>query len=102
MARGRKKNEDNERVDPFESGSNDAAAVLLDLIEQIEQKQGEIAETNEEIRELMREAGGRGYNTKVIRRVLAVRKAKRKNAELYEAEEHEFETYMSALGLSEY
>lgn len=102
MARGRKNEEAEERIDPFEAGDNDAAEVLLEFITQVEEEQQVIADSQEKIREIMREAGGRGYNTKIIRRVIAARKAKRQNAARYMTEQSEFETYMNALGLGDY
>lgn len=101
MAR-RKKEEDEERIDPFAAGENDAAEVLLEFIMQIEEEQQVVADANEKIREIMREAGGRGYNPKIIRKVIAARKAKKQNAARYETEQTEFETYMNALGIGGY
>lgn len=100
MARGRKKNEDDERQDPFGNGGpNDAAERLAESIERFEELETEILERREEQREIMKELGGQGYNTKTVRRVIAAKKAKRANPEAWKSAEDEFQLYMQALGL---
>lgn len=101
MAR-RKKNEDDDRIDPFESGSNDAAEFLEDAISQIEEKMMEIESIQGDIREIYKELGGRGYDTPTVRRVISTKKKKKQNLMKFEAQEAFFETYMRALGLIDY
>ena len=81
--------------------SNDAYNVTADelrqFIERIEQLDAEKAEIAEQAKEVMAEAKGRGYDTKVIRKVIALRK--RKPDEIAE-EEAILDMYKSALGMS--
>lgn len=93
------KDDDDKTPDPFESGMNDAAERLDNTIMQIEELQADIEERQGDIRELMRELGGMGYDTKQVRRVIAVKKARRRNLAKWEADEQIFDTYMNALGL---
>jgi uncharacterized protein (UPF0335 family) len=81
--------------------SNDAYNVTADelrqFIERIEQLEAEKADIAEQAKEVMAEAKGRGYDTKVIRKVIALRK--RKPDEIAE-EEAILDMYKSALGMS--
>ena len=70
---------------------------LRQFIERFEQLDSEKKDVTEQQKELMAEAKGRGYDTKVMRKVIALRK--RKPDELAE-EEAVLELYKTALGMS--
>jgi uncharacterized protein (UPF0335 family) len=70
---------------------------LRQFIERYEQLESEKKDVTEQQKELMAEAKGRGYDTKVMRKVIAMRK--RKPDELAE-EEAVLELYKTALGMS--
>ena len=70
---------------------------LRQFIERFEQLESEKKDVSEQQKELMAEAKGRGYDTKVMRKVIAMRK--RKPDELAE-EEAVLEVYKAALGMS--
>ena len=73
-----------------------AAEELRQFIERFEQLEAEKADVAEQQKELMAEAKGRGYDTKVMRKVIALRK--RKPDDIAE-EEAVLEMYKSALGM---
>jgi uncharacterized protein (UPF0335 family) len=81
--------------------ANDPYAVTADelrqFIERFEQLESEKKDVAEQQKELMAEAKGRGYDTKVMRKVIAMRK--RKPDELAE-EEAVLELYKTALGMA--
>jgi uncharacterized protein (UPF0335 family) len=81
--------------------ANDPYAVTADelrqFIERFEQLDAEKKDVADQQKELMAEAKGRGYDTRVLRKVIALRK--RKPDELAE-EEAVLELYKSALGMS--
>jgi uncharacterized protein (UPF0335 family) len=70
---------------------------LRQFIERFEQLDSEKKDVSEQQKELMAEAKGRGYDTRVMRKVIAMRK--RKPDELAE-EEAVLELYKTALGMS--
>jgi uncharacterized protein (UPF0335 family) len=70
---------------------------LRQFIERFEQLESEKNDVAEQQKELMAEAKGRGYDTKVMRKVIALRR--RKPDEIAE-EEAVLELYKSALGMS--
>jgi uncharacterized protein (UPF0335 family) len=70
---------------------------LRQFIERYEQLDSEKKDVTEQQKELMAEAKGRGYDTKVMRKVIALRK--RKPDEIAE-EEAVLELYKSALGMA--
>lgn len=80
--------------------STDAYAVTADelrqFIERFEQLEAEKKDVAEQQKELMAEAKGRGYNTKVMKKVVALRK--RKPDDIAE-EESVLDMYKSALGM---
>jgi uncharacterized protein (UPF0335 family) len=82
------------------SDPNDAYSVTADelrqFIERIEQLDAEKADLAEQQKEVMAEAKGRGYDTKVMRKVIALRK--RKPDEIAE-EEAIMDMYKAALGM---
>jgi uncharacterized protein (UPF0335 family) len=81
--------------------SNDPYSVtaeeLKQFIERIEQLQAEARDLAEQIREVMAEAKGRGYDTKALRKILAERK---KKPDQRAEEEAVLEVYKAALGMS--
>jgi uncharacterized protein (UPF0335 family) len=70
---------------------------LRQFIERFEQLDAEKKDVADQQKELMAEAKGRGYDTRVLRKVIALRK--RKPDELAE-EEAVLELYKSALGMT--
>ncbi|WP_309666791.1 DUF2312 domain-containing protein [Tabrizicola sp.] len=80
---------------------SDAYAVTADelrqFIERYEQLESEKKDVTEQQKEVMAEAKGRGYDTKVIRKVIALRK--RKPDDIAE-EEAIMEMYKTALGMT--
>jgi uncharacterized protein (UPF0335 family) len=73
------------------------AAELRQFIERFEQLESEKADVAQQQKDLMAEAKGRGYDTRVMRKVIALRK--RKPDEIAE-EEAVLELYKQALGMS--
>ena len=69
---------------------------LRQFIERFEQLDAERAELGEQQKELMAEAKGRGYDTAILRKIIALRK--RKPDDLAE-EEAILEMYKTALGM---
>ena len=69
---------------------------LRQFVERFEQLDSEKADVAEQQKELMAEAKGRGYDTKIIRKVIALRK--RKPDDIAE-EEAILEMYKTALGM---
>lgn len=70
---------------------------LRQFIERFEQLEAEKKDVADQQKELMAEAKGRGYDTRVLRKVVALRK--RKPDEIAE-EEAVLELYKTALGMS--
>lgn len=83
------------------SDSNDAYNVTADelrqFIERFERLESEKKDVVEQQKELMAEAKGRGYDTKVMKKVVALRK--REPDEIAE-EEAVLEMYKQALGMN--
>ena len=83
------------------SNPNDAYNVTADelrqFIERYEQLESEKKDVTEQQKELMAEAKGRGYDTKVMKKVIALRK--RKPDDIAE-EEAVLEMYKQALGMA--
>ncbi len=80
---------------------NDPYSVTADelrqFIERVEGLEAEKKDLAEQIRQVMAEAKGRGYDTKVLRKIIARRK--KKPDQLAEEEAVE-EVYKAALGMS--
>ncbi|WP_121634198.1 DUF2312 domain-containing protein [Tropicibacter alexandrii] len=74
-----------------------AAGELKSFIERVERLEEEKKEIAEQIKEVMAEAKGRGYDTKVMRKILALRK--RDKDDIAE-EEAVMEMYLAALGMA--
>jgi len=73
-----------------------AAAELRQFIERYERLEVERKDFADAQKEVMAEAKGRGYDTKVLRKVIAIRK---RNANDLAEEEAVLDTYKSALGM---
>lgn len=54
--------------------ANVTADELRQIVERVEQLNAEIADLTEGRKEVFNEAKGRGYDTKVIRKIIAIRK----------------------------
>lgn len=76
---------------------NVTAEELRQFIERFEQLEAEKKDVTEQQKELMAEAKGRGYDTVVMKKVIALRK--RKPDEIAE-EEAVMDMYKAALGMS--
>ncbi|MWB77938.1 DUF2312 domain-containing protein [Pseudooceanicola sp. 216_PA32_1] len=70
---------------------------LRQFIERVERLEAEKKDIGEQVKEVMAEAKGRGYDTKVMRKVIALRK--RDKDDIAE-EEAVLEMYKEALGMS--
>ena len=73
------------------------AAELRQIIEQFEQLEGERNDLGERQKDVMADAKGRGYDTKVIRKIIALRK---RRADDIAEEEAVLEMYKAALGMA--
>jgi uncharacterized protein (UPF0335 family) len=82
-----------------ERGAGDnsiAAQELRRFVERVERLDEEIAGLNDDKREIYSEMKGRGYDPKIIKKVLAIRRKKKGE---HEEEQMILETYMAALGM---
>ncbi|MBD8699060.1 DUF2312 domain-containing protein [Sphingomonas sp. CFBP 13714] len=77
-------------------GGRVAADELRLLIERAERLEEEKKGISDDIKDVMAEAKGRGYDPKAIRKILSIRKKKR---EEYQEEEAILEVYLQALGM---
>lgn len=75
---------------------NVTADELRQFIERFEQLQMEKDDVANQQKELMAEAKGRGYDTKIMRKIISIRKRK---ADAVAEEEAILELYKSALGM---
>ncbi len=82
--------------DPMPEGGNIAADELRLLIERAERLEEEKKGISDDVKDVMSEAKGRGYDPKAIRKILSIRKKKK---EEYQEEEAILEVYMQALGM---
>ncbi|RHZ96580.1 DUF2312 domain-containing protein [Cereibacter sphaeroides] len=81
----------------FEKAFTVAAEELRQFVERFEQLEAEKKDLNEQQKEVMAEAKGRGYDTKVLKKIVALRK--RKPDDVAE-EETILDLYKSALGMA--
>ena len=79
--------------DPY----NVTADELRQFIERFEQLDAEKKDISEQQKEVMAEAKGRGYDTKVLKKIIALRKRK---ADDIAEEEAILELYKQALGMN--
>jgi len=77
--------------------SDSAGEELRQFIERVEHLEAEKKDIAEQIKEVMAEAKGRGYDTKIIRKVIALRK---RDADDIAEEEAVLDMYKAALGMS--
>ena len=77
-------------------GGHVAADELRLLIERAERLEEEKSGINDDIKDVLSEAKGRGYDPKAIRKIMSIRKKKK---EQYQEEEAILETYLRALGM---
>ena len=75
---------------------NVAAAELRQFIERIERLEEEKSSISDDIKDVFREAKGRGYDTKAMKTIIRLRK---KDANERMEEESILQTYMAALGM---
>ncbi len=85
----------------IETGSSDAsyrvtAGELRQFVERFERLEAEKKDIAEQQKEVMAEAKGRGYDTRVLRKVIALRK---RDADDIAEEEAVLEMYKEALGM---
>jgi uncharacterized protein (UPF0335 family) len=76
-------------------GHNVAAERLMSIVERIEKLEGERKLLQEDIKDIYTEAKSAGFDTKVLRMVIASRK---KDQAEWEEQQALLETYMRALG----
>jgi uncharacterized protein (UPF0335 family) len=76
---------------------NVTAEELRQFIERYEQLESEKKDVTNSQKELMAEAKGRGYDTKVMKKIIAIRKRK---ADAIAEEEAVLEMYKAALGMA--
>ena len=74
----------------------DAGAELRAFIERYEHLEAEDRDIKDQMKEVLAEAKGRGYDTKVLRKVIALRKRDRDDIA---EEEAVLEMYKAALGM---
>ena len=79
-----------------DSANSVAAAELRSFVERYEQLEGEKKDIADQMKEVMAEAKGRGYDTTALRKIIAMRK--RDKDDLAE-EEAMLDLYKSALGM---
>ncbi len=78
------------------SAYNVTAEELRQFVERYEHLEAEVADINDQKKEVMAEAKGRGYDTKVLKKIIALRK---RNPDDISEEEAVLELYKSALGM---
>ena len=76
-------------------GHNIAAERLMSIVERIEKLEEERKHLQEDIKDIYTEAKSAGFDTKVLRMLIASRK---KDQDEWEAQQALLETYMQALG----
>ena len=82
--------------DVTDTASSVAGQELRQFVERFERLDAEKKDLADAQKEVMAEAKGRGYDTKVIRKVIAIRK---RDANDLAEEEAVMEMYMAALGM---
>ena len=101
MAKRSKTDDEDDLVgDPIKGGHNSgtaAAGQLRAFVERIERLEEEKKTIADDIKDVYGEAKGRGYDTKVMRKIIALRKRK---ADDIAEEEAILEMYKQALGMN--
>ena len=83
-------------LDTADSVHGVTAAQLRQIIEKIERLEEERKGLADDVKEIMAQAKSEGFDTKAIRKLIALRK---KRAEERQEEEAILQTYMAALGM---
>ncbi len=83
-------------TNPSETASTVAGQELRQFVERFERLEAEKKDIADAQREVMAEAKGRGYDTKVLRKVIAIRK---RDANDLAEEEAVLDMYKAALGM---
>ncbi|MEM7524788.1 MAG: DUF2312 domain-containing protein [Pseudomonadota bacterium] len=83
--------------DPGFSTTAVAAGQLKSIVERVERLEEEKKEVAEQIKEVYAEAKANGFDTKTLRKVIALRK---KNSEERQEEEAMLDLYLHALGMA--
>jgi len=78
------------------SAYNVTADELRQFIERYEHLEVEVADINDQKKEVMAEAKSRGYDTKVLKKIIALRK---RNPDEISEEQAVLELYAAALGM---
>jgi uncharacterized protein (UPF0335 family) len=76
--------------------NGEAAQELLAFINRVERLEEEKKGLADDIKDIMAEVKGRGYDTKIVRKVLAIRKLKPGE---YQEQQMVLETYLASLGM---
>lgn len=83
---------------PAHEGHNGVAPdILRSIVQRIEQVESEIADKNDDKKEIYAEARAHGFDTKIIKKIVAMR---RKDHAERKEEEAIMELYLEALGMS--
>lgn len=87
----------NDMTDVSDSMSQASAGQLKSIIERIERLEEEKKALSEDIRDVFAEAKANGFDPKILRKIVSIRKQ-----DLSERQEQDalLETYMAALGMS--
>jgi len=83
-------------ADTIEEKGSIAAQELRLFVERVERLEEEKKGIADDIKEVMSEMKGRGYDTKIVRKIIAIRRKKKGE---HEEEAMILETYMAALGM---
>ncbi|MCZ4341550.1 DUF2312 domain-containing protein [Sphingomonadaceae bacterium G21617-S1] len=83
-------------ADTTEDKGSIAAQELRLFVERVERLEEEKKGIADDIKDVMSEMKGRGYDTKIVRKLLVIRKKKKGE---HEEEAMVLETYMAALGM---
>jgi uncharacterized protein (UPF0335 family) len=84
--------DDSSNIDVLNSTAQSQLKSIIERIERLEQEKSEVAE---QIKELMAEAKGNGFDGKILRKVIRIRKQDRAQRQ---EEEAILDLYLSALG----
>jgi len=86
----------NSGEDPLDDKGSIASQELRLFVERVERLEEEKKGIVDDIKEVMSEMKGRGYDTKMVRKLIAIRKKKKGE---YEEEQMVLDTYLAALGM---
>lgn len=78
------------------SSNSDTVKELRSIVERLERLEEEKKGLSDDQKDIKAEAKGRGFDTKAITRILAIRKMKKED---FQQQEGVLETYMEALGM---